>query len=154
MKKLLITIFLFLMTTTYLNASSEYTKGFMLYKKGHKLLKVDSEKSFMLFKQAEPHLISAYKSNSARSAFMLGRMYCNGWGVSQNFKIAEKYFKVAISLGDKRSNCCLSRLHLMFLKDNIQEGEKYFKVAKKYNIKDCKDISAYIKQHNLFYIED
>lgn len=153
MKKIFILLIFVIFNITSLNASSDYTKGFMFYKKGHKLLNKDSDKSYKYFSKAKPYLLSSYKSSSARSAFMLGRMYCNGWGVTLNYKTAEKYFKDALNWGDKRSNCCLSRLYIMFLKTDIPKGEKYFKTAQKYNIPDCKDIKEYIKQNNLFDID-
>ena len=136
-----------------LNAS-EYTKGFMLYKKGSRFLNKDKEKADKYFAQSESPLLAAYKSDkSANAAFMLGKMYCNGWGVPKDYNKAIKYFHDAISWGNKRSNCCLARLYIMYLKQNIKdEGQKHFKIAQQYHIPDCKDIKAYIKQNHLFDI--
>ena len=149
MKKIFILITLLFFNITYLNANSDYTKGFMFYQKGHRLLDRNTNKANKAFAKARAFLSSAYKTNSANAAYMLGQIYLNGWGIDKDYSKAEKYFKTAINWGDKRSNCPLARLYLIILKKNIVEGEKYFETAQEYHIPNCKDVKAYIKKENL-----
>ena len=105
MKKSVILVIFMMFSVASLNAS-DYFEGFKFYTKGHKLLNTNSDKAFKYFLEAQSHLLVAYKSNSANAAFMLGTMYCNGWGVDKNYDKAKKYCTDAKNWGSKRKNCC------------------------------------------------
>ena len=124
---------------------SDYTKGFMLYKKGSTLLDKNVPKANKMFSKALPFLEKAASENSSQAYFMLGRMYCNGWGVDVDFEKAKEYFIKSIDLGDKRSNCCIARLLIIKL-HNVEAGLPHLKQAEKDGIPACKDIKAYLRK--------
>jgi TPR repeat protein len=58
---------------------------------------------------------------------MLGKMYCNGWGVERDYKKAEEYFLKAIKLGNERAYCCIARLYIRMNKKSL--AKKYLNSA-------------------------
>ena len=104
-----------------------FTKAFNNFNQGIRLLNQNPSLAQQKFKKSYEAIQSLSNKNSSQVNYMLGKMYCNGWGVKQNYKLAEKYFLKALALGNKRVTCCLARLYLKMGKKNI--AQKYLKKA-------------------------
>jgi len=118
MKKILLILFtlniMFAFDLTFTQAFNNFNQGIKLANKNPILAQKKFKKAYKL-------LQSIKNKNSSQIYYMLGRMYCNGWGVKQDYKLAEKYFLKSLALGNKRTNCCIARL--------------YFKIGKPYKAK-------------------
>jgi len=117
-----------------------FTKGFQNFKKGMKIVKTDPQKAQIYFQRAYVFL-SEVKKPSSQKYYMLGKMYCNGWGVPRNYQKAEEYFKKALKLGNERVHCCLARLYIRMGK--YKEAKKYLDYAMSHNTLAhyCNDIN-------------
>ena len=89
-----------------------FTKAYRAFNKGIKLEKTNPQKAQQYFQKAYILLTELHGKPSSQVYYMLGRMYCNGWGVERNYKKAEEYFKKALQLGNERVHCCLARLYI------------------------------------------
>ncbi len=106
-------IVLLLSTLVILNAFDfKFTQAFMEFNKGIKLEKTNPKSAEKHFKKAYQLIKELKNKDSSQVYYMLGRMYCNGWGVKRNYKLAEKYFLKALKLGNKRVHCCIARLYI------------------------------------------
>jgi len=123
-----------------------FTKAFEEFNKGLRLEKNDIQKAQEHFKKSFEYINELKDKNTSQVNYMLGKMYCNGWGVEQNYSLAEKYFKNALELGNKRAYCCLARLYLKI--GDIQKAQKYLKYAKSHKeiANYCKDINEIKEQ--------
>jgi tetratricopeptide (TPR) repeat protein len=137
MKKIL---FIILTTIFAFGFDALYTKAFLAYKKGLNLELKDPQKAQQYFQKAFI-LLSEIKTTSSQKYYMLGRMYCNGWGTKQDLNKAEEYFKKAMALGNKRVYCCLARLYIK--KGELNKAKKYLKYALSH-----KDLAFYCKDIN------
>jgi len=90
----------------------KFTKAFREFNKGVKLEKTNPQEAQKHFEKAFELINDLENKNSSQVYYMLGRMYCNGWGVKQNYSLAEKYFKKALNYGNKRVHCCIARLYI------------------------------------------
>jgi len=139
MKKLLIVV---LSITTFLFAIDfTFTKAWHNFTKGMKIVNQNPQEAQIYFKKSY-NLIQKIKDRpSSQVYYMLGRMYCNGWGVEKDLSKAEIYFKKALSLGNKRVNCCLARLYIKMGKKEL--AKKYLNIALNHpNLKIyCTDIN-------------
>jgi len=131
---LLVVNFLFSIDFTFTKAWNNFTKGM-------KIVKQNPQEAQIYFKKSY-NLIQKIKNRpSSQVYYMLGRMYCNGWGVEKDLNKAEIYFKKALSLGNQRVNCCLARLYIKMGKREL--AKKYLKIALNHpNLKIyCTDIN-------------
>jgi tetratricopeptide (TPR) repeat protein len=137
MKKILI---IFSLITSIFAFDALYTKAFMAYKKGLNLELKNPKKAQQYFQQAYL-LLSQMKAETSQKYYMLGRMYCNGWGVPQDLDKAEEYFKKALKLGNQRVHCCLARLYIK--KGDLQKARKYLQYALSHESLSfyCRDIN-------------
>ena len=104
-----------------------FTKAFNYFNKGMRLEKSDPKKAQEYFVKAYALIQSLSNKNTSQVQYMLGKMYCNGWGVEQNYQKAEKHFLEAIKLGNKRANCCIARLYIK--EGKLKEAKKYLNYA-------------------------
>ncbi|GAB6046123.1 hypothetical protein JCM11957_17220 [Caminibacter profundus] len=104
-----------------------FTKAYRAFNKGIKLEKTDPEKAQKYFQKAYILLTEIKDKPSSQTYYMLGRMYCNGWGIEKDYKKAEEFFKKALALGNERVNCCLARLYIRMGKYN--KAKKYLDYA-------------------------
>ena len=111
MKKLLIT-FLFILFTFTSNIlwSDDFDKGFKAYNSGD-------------FAAAVKWFTLAAEQGDADSQNILGVMYDEGEGVSQNIKAAMKWFKLAFEQGDADAQKTLEVYQDV---DNILENDRGF----------------------------
>jgi len=131
---LLTTIMVFALDLTF-------TKAYRAFNKGIKLEKTNPQKAQQYFQKAYILLSELHNKPSSQVYYMLGRMYCNGWGVEKNYQKAETYFKKALQLGNKRVYCCLARLYIRMGKYAL--AKKYLNYALTHdNLSHyCKDIN-------------
>ena len=117
-----------------------YTKAFMAYKKGVNLELRNPQKAQQYFQEAYI-LLKQIKNDSSQKYYMLGRMFCNGWGVPKDLDKAEKYFKKALKLGNQRVYCCLARLYIK--KGDLAKAKKYLRYALSHETLSmyCRDIN-------------
>ena len=120
MKKLIIILILSISVFAF---DLTFTKAFNNFNRGINLEKTNPQKANQYFQKAFFLIKQIKNKNSSQINYMLGKMYCNGWGVNRDYKLAEKYFLKAIKLGNARAKCCIARLY-------IKEGKKA--LAKKY----------------------
>ena len=124
MKKLII----MLITAVFLfGLNLTFTKAFNYFNKGMRLEKTNPKKAEEYFVKAYALIQALPNKNTSQVNYMLGRMYCNGWGVKKDLKKAEKYFLEAIKLGNKRANCCIARLYIK--KGDLKKAKKYLNIA-------------------------
>jgi len=141
MKKLIalmiISISLFALDFTFTKAFREFNKGVNLEKK-------DPQSAMVHFQKAYIYIETLKNKDTSQINYMLGRMYCNGWGVEKDYAKAEKYFLRAIELGNKRANCCLARLYIKEGKPEL--AKKYLEYAKTHKsiANYCSDINQSI----------
>ena len=137
MKKIFAILFTFSLVFSF---DAMYTKAFMAFKKGIKYESTNPQKAQRYFQNAFV-LLNEIKNDSSQKYYMLGRMYCNGWGVPQDLNKAEIYFKKALKLGNQRVNCCLARLYIK--KGELSKAKKYLKYALSHESLSfyCKDIN-------------
>lgn len=130
--------------------ANEYSKGYMSYKKGLRLLKTDEKRAYGYFKKSLKLLKAAHHEGSIPASYILGRLYCNGWGVKQDFIKAEAYFKENIKQGGIRSHCCLAKLYLvMDRKENSDiAGEQHLQIAKRNHDTGCDKVEALLIEKN------
>ena len=100
-----------------------FTQAFNNFNKGMRLEHTNPSLAQKYFKKAYFFMQKLKHKDTSQVNYMLGRMYCNGWGVNIDYKKAEKYFLRAIELGNARAHCCIARLY-------VKEGD--LKKAKKY----------------------
>jgi TPR repeat protein len=108
MKKLVLVLF-FILSFAF---DFKFTKAFQEFNRGVNTVKTNPQEAQKHFEKAFEIINDLDNKNSSQVYYMLGRMYCNGWGVKQNFSLAEKYFKKALNLGNQRVHCCLARLYI------------------------------------------
>ncbi|EDM23903.1 tetratricopeptide repeat protein [Caminibacter mediatlanticus] len=128
MKKIILVI---LFITSIFAIDFTFTKAYQYFKKGEKLEKTNPQKAQEYFQKSYILLQTIKERPSSQIYFMLGKMYLNGWGVEQNFSIAEKYFKQSIKLGNTRAYCCLAKLYIKTNKKQL--AKKYLNLAIKNN---------------------
>ncbi len=124
MQKLFIILLFF---TTLFGIDFTFTKAYQNFNKGIKLIKQDPQQAQEYFQKAYILIQQIKNHPSSQVYYMLGRMYCNGWGIKQNLKKAEKYFKKALALGNQRVNCCIARLYIKMHKNRL--ARKYLNIA-------------------------
>ena len=100
-----------------------FTKAFNNFNKGIRFEKTNPQKANQYFQKAFFLIQQLNNKDTSQVHYMLGKMYCNGWGIKKDYKKAEKNFLRAIQLGNARAHCCIARLY-------IKEGK--LKLAKKY----------------------
>jgi TPR repeat protein len=124
MKKFMI---IFLLITSSFALNLTFTKAFKAFNKGVKLQKTNPQKAQKYFQKAYILLSELENKPSSQVYYMLGKMYCNGWGVDRDYKKAEEYFLKAIKLGNERAHCCIVRLYIRMNKKNL--AKKYLNSA-------------------------
>jgi len=117
---ILLTLNLFAFDLTFTQAFNNFNQGMRLINKNPLLAQKKFKKTYELIKTLK-------NKNSSQVYYMLGRMYCNGWGVKTNYELAEKNFLKALKLGNQRVNCCLARLYMKMGKTYL--AETYLKKA-------------------------
>jgi len=121
-------IWVILITAIFLfGLNLTFTKAFNNFNKGVRLEKTNPKKAHEYFVKAYALIQALPNKNTSQVNYMLGKMYCNGWGVKQDLNKAEKYFLEAIKLGNKRANCCIARLYIK--KGNLKKARKYLNIA-------------------------
>jgi tetratricopeptide (TPR) repeat protein len=117
-----------------------FTKAYQAFNKGIRLEKTNPQKAQIYFQRAYVFL-SEIKNPSSQKYYILGRMYCNGWGVPKNYQKAEEYFKKAIQLGNERAHCCIARLYIRM--GRYKEAKKYLNYAMSHETLShyCNDIN-------------
>jgi TPR repeat protein len=118
-----------------------FTKAFNSFKKGVKLIKTNPQKAQQYFQKAYILLTELNDKPSSQTYYMLGRMYCNGWGVEKNYKKAEEYFKKALQLGNERVHCCLARLYIRMGKPSLAKKYLDYAIKNEKLSHYCKDIN-------------
>ena len=104
-----------------------FTKAFNDFNRGMNLEKTNPNKANEYFKKAYFLIQQLKDKDTSQVHYMLGRMYCNGWGVKVDYKKAEKHFLRAIQLGNARAHCCIARLYIKMGKLNL--AKKYLNYA-------------------------
>ena len=104
-----------------------FTKAFKNFTKGLQTYDSNPQKAQEYFKNAYNYIQKLKNKDTSQVHYMLGRMYCNGFGVKEDLQKAEKHFLDAIKLGNERANCCITRLYIKMGK--IEEAKKYLKKA-------------------------
>lgn len=138
MKKLLL-----IMTLIGSLFAFEFTEAFMDFNKGIKFMnKGKVQKAQKYFAQSYAILkgLESKGKGSSQIYYMLGRMYCNGWGVETDLKKAEFYFKKAMAMGNRRVHCCIVRLYLKEGKVNEAKKELKYALSHKSIKSYCDDI--------------
>ena len=120
MKKLLL---IFMLSLSIFAFDLTFTKAFKNFNKGMQLEKTNPKKASEYFQKAYFLIQQLKNKDTSQVHYMLGKMYCNGWGVNKDYKKAEEHFLRAIQLGNARAKCCIARLY-------IKEGK--LTLAKKY----------------------
>ncbi|WP_456488716.1 hypothetical protein [Caminibacter pacificus] len=130
-----------LSTLVILNAFDfTFTKAFMEFNKGAKLEKTNPKNAEKHFKKAFQLIKELKNKDSSQVYYMLGRMYCNGWGVKKNYKLAEEYFLRALKLGNKRVHCCIARLYIREGKPDLAKEHLQYALSHKEIANYCNDI--------------
>ena len=124
MKKIVILIALISLSFAF---DLTFTKAFNNFNKGLKTYNSNPQKAQEYFKKAYNYIQQLKNKDTSQVYYMLGRMYCNGFGVQQDLNKAEEYFLKALKLGNKRVNCCLARLYIM--KGEKDKAKEYLKKA-------------------------
>lgn len=96
MKKIL----LLLVVCSVLLQANNYTNAMRAYRNG------DFNKAKVLFE------LSATKDGTVHAQYMLGRMYLNGEGVTQNIDIALKLLNYAFDSGNIPAGCYISEAYM------------------------------------------
>ena len=104
-----------------------FTKAFNNFNKGLRIYNSNPQKAQQYFKKAYEYIQKLKNKDTSQVYYMLGRMYCNGFGVKKDLNKAEEYFLKSLKLGNKRVYCCLSRLYIK--KGEKEKAKKYLKVA-------------------------
>ena len=124
MKKIAILIislgFLFAFDMTFTKAFNNFNKGLRTYNSNPQKAQEYFKKAYILIQQLK-------NKNSSQVYYMLGRMYCNGFGVEKDLKKAEEYFLKSLQLGNKRANCCLARLYIKL--GDYKKAKHYLDIA-------------------------
>ena len=124
MKKL---IFLLIGFAFVFSFDLTFTRAFQAFNKGISLEKTNPQLAQQYFQKAYVLISDQKDKPSSQIYYMLGRMYCNGWGVKQDLKKAEIYFKKALALGNERVNCCIARLYIKM--GEYEKAKPYLKYA-------------------------
>ncbi|QCI28769.1 SEL1-like repeat protein [Caminibacter pacificus] len=134
-------IVLFLSILIMLNAFDfTFTQAFMEFNKGVKLEKTNPKAAQRHFKKAFELIKQLKNKDSSQVYYLLGRMYCNGWGVKKNYKLAEKYFLRALKLGNKRVHCCIARLYIREGKPELAKEHLKYALSHSEIANYCSDI--------------
>jgi len=136
MKKLLV-----LLTVVFaFGLDFTFTKAFQQFNAGVRMVKTNPDGAQEHFKKSFELIQTLKHKDSSQVYYMLGRMYCNGWGTQKDYNLAEKYFKKSLQLGNQRAHCCLARLYLK--EGKIDLAKKHYDIAKKNKLiaNYCKDI--------------
>ena len=104
-----------------------FTKAFNNFNKGLKTYNTDPQKAQEYFKKAYNYIQQLKNKDTSQVYYMLGRMYCNGFGVKKDLNKAEEYFLKALKLGNRRVNCCLARLYIKMGK--LDKAKHFLKIA-------------------------
>ena len=121
-------IILFLMGMSLIFAFDlTFTKAFNNFNKGLRTYNTNPKQAQQYFKKAYEYIQQLKNKDTSQINYMLGRMYCNGFGVKEDLKKAEKYFLRALQLGNARVNCCITRLYLKM--GDKEKAKKYLKKA-------------------------
>jgi TPR repeat protein len=124
MKKLiliLMAISLFAIDFTFTKAYRAFNQGIRLEKTNPQMANKKFYEAYILLQQV------IQKKPSSQAFYMLGRIYCNGWGVDKDYKKAEEMFLKALKLGNRRVNCCLARLYIRM--NQKDKAKKYLEYA-------------------------
>jgi len=135
---LVISLSLFGFDLTFTQAFNNFNQGIRLISKNPLLAQQKFKKAYNLIQQLK-------NKDSSQVYYMLGRMYCNGWGVKKNYKLAEKYFLKALKLGNKRVHCCIARLYLKMHRPDLAKEHLKYALSHKRIANYCDDL---IKQSN------
>jgi len=137
MKKIIAILFTIIFLFSF---NLTFTKAFNYFNKGIRLEKTNPKKAQEFFVKAYALIQALSNKNTSQVQYMLGRMFCNGWGVEKNYKKAEEHFLKAIKLGNKRANCCLVRLYIK--EGKLKKARHYLNIAlsNKTIANYCKDI--------------
>ncbi len=115
MKKLIVAILL-LVNSSY--ATNLYFNAFQDIKKAKRLLNSNPDKANNLFIEAAGYLKQVINSSinankpSGNALYLLGEIYCNGWGVKKNTKKAYKLFCAAKQLGNLKAKKQVNKLKI------------------------------------------
>ena len=124
MKKIVLFLFtinlIFALNLTFMKAFNNFNKGLRIYNS-------NPNQAQQYFKKAYEYIQQLKNKDTSQVNYMLGRMYCNGFGVKEDLKKAEKYFLRALQLGNVRVNCCIARLYIKMGK--IEKAKKFLKKA-------------------------
>src|SRR5688572_27129105 len=72
-------------------------------------------------KQASNYLAAEHENNNASATVMLGRMYSEGWGISKDLIIAERYYRKAAENGNSIGQ---NNLATMYLKGEVVDKDE------------------------------
>ncbi len=137
MKKLVILLisftFIFAIDFTFTKAFNNFNQGIRLINKNPKLAQKKFKRAFELINKLK-------QKNSSQIYYMLGRMYCNGWGIKRNYKLAENYFLKALELGNKRVHCCIARLYLKMNRPDLANEHLKYALSHKRIANYCNDL--------------
>ena len=117
-----------------------FTRAFNNFNQGIRLVKNNPALAYRKFKTAYELIQKLKNKDSSQVYYMLGRMYCNGWGVKKNYKLAEKYFLKALKLGNKRVHCCLARLYFKMNRADLAEPHLKYALSHKRIANYCNDL--------------
>jgi len=104
-----------------------FTKAFQNFNKGLRTYNSNPNKAQEYFKQSYILIQKLKNQNTSQITYMLGRMYCNGFGVKKDLNKAEQYFLKSLQLGNQRANCCLARLYIK--KGDSKKAKEYLQKA-------------------------
>ena len=137
MKKILLIL---IMAISAFSFDLTFTKAFNNFNKGIRFEKTDPQKANQYFQKAFFLIKQLKKRDTSQVNYMLGKMYCNGWGVNKDYKKAKEYFLRAIQLGNKRANCEMVKLYIKT--GELQLAKKYlnYSLAHQSIATYCKDI--------------
>ena len=142
MKKLIITI---IMSLSLFGFDLTFTQAFNNFNQGIRLIHQNPLLAQQKFKKAYSLIQQLKNKDSSQVYYMLGRMYCNGWGVKKNYKLAEKYFLKALKLGNKRVHCCIARLYFKMNRPDLAKEHLRYALSHKRIANYCDDL---IQQSN------
>ena len=143
MKKFMIV----LITSSFLFAFNfTFTKAFNNFNEALNLLNRNPSLAYQKFHKAYKLIQQLKNKNSSQVDYMLGRMYSNGWGVEQNYKLAEKYLLKALKLGNQRANCCLAKLYFKMGKITLAQKYLHIALSNKYTALYCNNLTQQSKE--------
>ena len=142
MKKIILTL---IISLSLLGFDLTFTQAFNNFNQGIRLINKNPQLAQQKFKKAYNLIQQLDNKDTSQVYYMLGRMYCNGWGVKKNYKLAEKYFLKALKLGNKRVHCCIARLYFKMNRPDLAKEHLNYALSHKRIANYCDDL---IQQSN------